>query len=231
MSNTVQAFKHIYSILLPSYSAAVTFMANCFSEFYWILSAAVLLWAVDVGVYRPALASPVAVAAPQLKNGPWTLIHEFPGLAQLPDCIALPGQILQCLRWRTLKAVGKPGMFYRPRTRRSLTSSFIALLLLMSGVEPNPGPSMQFEETNFAVLNLRSVVGKAAELHDVIADLQLDVLAITETWVPSDAPDVIKNDFVPPGYLVAHEHRGSSDDRRGGGIAIVYLTTSQCQTD
>jgi len=50
---------------------------------------------------------------------------------------------------------------------------------------------------------------KAAVIHDVIADHQLDVLALTETWIPSDAPDAVKLDVALPGHSVVHRHRGS----------------------
>jgi len=76
---------------------------------------------------------------------------------------------------------------------------------------------------NFGLLNARSVVSKAAHIHDVISDSHLDVLAVTETWVTSDAPDAIKLDVAPPGYQVIHQPRGSSTDKRGGGVAVVHL--------
>jgi len=63
-------------------------------------------------------------------------------------------------------------------------------------------------------LNARSVVHKAALIHDVIADHQLDVLALTETWITTDA---IKLDVAPLGFQVTHQPLGSSTD----GIAII----------
>ena len=72
------------------------------------------------------------------------------------------------------------------------------------------------------MLNARSVVHKDALIHDVIADHQLDVLTLTETWITSDAPDAIKLDVAPPGFQVTHQSRGSSTDKRGGDIAIIH---------
>ena len=69
---------------------------------------------------------------------------------------------------------------------------------------------------------------KAAVIHDVIADHQLDVLALTETWIPSDAPDAVKLDVAPPGHSVVHRHRGSSTDRRGGGVAVIHRDSVRC---
>jgi len=72
------------------------------------------------------------------------------------------------------------------------------------------------------LLNARSVVNKAAVIHDVIADNKLAVLALTETWMTSDAPAAIKLDIAPPGFQVLHQPRGSSTDKRGGGVAIIH---------
>jgi len=77
---------------------------------------------------------------------------------------------------------------------------------------------------SLGVLNVRSARRKAALIHDVIDDHRLDELALTETWIPSDAPDAVKLDVCPPGYQVLHHHRGTSD-QRGGGVALVYRNT------
>ena len=112
---------------------------------------------------------------------------------------------------------------YRPSPGRSLPATLVALLLLAGGIESNPGPaSSGTSGIEFGLLNARSAVHKAALIHDVIADCKLDVLALTETWVTSDAPDAIKLDVALPGYQVIHQPRGSSSDKRGGGVAIVH---------
>ena len=124
---------------------------------------------------------------------------------------------------------------YRPKPQRSPAAVLVALLLLQGGVERNPGPtavvppcdvshrSATSRQTIHAgVLNVRSARHKAALIHDVIHDNRLDVLCLTETWIPADAPDAIKLDCAPPGYAVLHRHRGSSTDRRGGGVALIH---------
>jgi len=60
--------------------------------------------------------------------------------------------------------------------------------------------------------------------HDTIADRKLDVLALTETWVTSEAPDTVKLDVAPPGYhyQVIDQHRGTSTKKRGGGVTFVH---------
>jgi len=96
---------------------------------------------------------------------------------------------------------------------------------LLGGVESNPGPAAAAAAPSSIVcglLNDRSVVNKAAVIHDVIADNKLAVLALTETCVTSDAPDAIKLDIAPPDFHVLHQPRGSSTDKRGGGVAINH---------
>jgi len=102
----------------------------------------------------------------------------------------------------------------------------VALLLLLGGVELNPGPTVSARSTprdalSLGVLDVRSARRKAALIHDVIDDHRLDALALTETWIPSDAPDAVKLDVCPPFYQVLHRHRGTSD-QCGGGVAVVY---------
>ena len=123
---------------------------------------------------------------------------------------------------------------FRPRPARSLTSVICALVLLSCGdIEVNPGPespSQSFGSSqfiNFGVLNIRSVVHKAPSLHDIINYFQLDVIALTETWIDDDAPPAIKNDVAPDGYSVLHVHRAAvlGGSTRGGGLAVVHRNT------
>jgi len=79
-------------------------------------------------------------------------------------------------------------------------------------------------------MNARSAVKKAALIHDVIADYRLDLTAITETWIPSDAPNAVSLDIAPSGYRVCHAHRGSTKDKHGGGIAIIYRESLDVST-
>jgi len=76
------------------------------------------------------------------------------------------------------------------------------------------------------------VTKRIGVLHDTIHDHSLDLLAITETWVPDSAPDSINLDLAPAGFTVLYVHRrstwvgtgrpGGADSRRGGGVALVY---------
>ena len=109
-------------------------------------------------------------------------------------------------------------MPFRPRLARSLTSVICALILLSSGdIEVTPGscpapPSQSFGSSQFissGVLNTRSVVHKASSLHDIKNDFQLDVRALTKTWIDDDAPPAIKIDVAPEVFIVLHVHRAA----------------------
>ena len=110
---------------------------------------------------------------------------------------------------------------FRPRPTRPVCT--ILLLILISGdIEINPGPTgtNNFE---FGCFNVRSAVRKAASLHDIIHDHKLNILALSETWIPGDAPPAIAQDMAPDGFGVLHTHRTNTGGRsRGGGLALIY---------
>ena len=130
--------------------------------------------------------------------------------------VAPPAFVYNCRDSRLLFS----SRVFRPRPPRSLSEFAVVAMLLAAGVEPNPGPPTT--SVSLGLLNAKSVVSKAALVHDVISDLRLDVLMLTETWMTSDAPDAVKLDVASRLYQVIHQPRGSSTDKRGGGIAIVH---------
>ena len=71
------------------------------------------------------------------------------------------------------------------------------------------------------LLNARSAVNKAALIQDSLCDGALDIFVLTETWITSDTPSCITNSLAPDGFTT-HQHRGSSTDKRGGGIAVIH---------
>ena len=74
----------------------------------------------------------------------------------------------------------------------------------------------------FGLLNSRSAVNKAALIKDSMHDGAFDILVLTETWIPSDAPGCIVHSLAPDSFTTVHQHRGSSNDKRGGGIAVIH---------
>ena len=103
--------------------------------------------------------------------------------------------------------------FLKPTSRRSLRHVFVAALLLIAGIERNPGPS-NTPALKMGLINARSMVNKSALIHDVINDNRLDLLAVTETWVYENSPDVHKREAAPPAYSVVHVHRAALTGRK-----------------
>ena len=111
---------------------------------------------------------------------------------------------------------------FRYRKQHSTLCSLVAFLLLT--IEKNPGPDVTVRRCNrlvMGVLNARSAVNKAALLHDVIADHQLDILAITETWMRADDPPAVQLDIAPVGYSVCHQYRATTAST---SVSYTHLT-------
>ena len=70
---------------------------------------------------------------------------------------------------------------------------------------------------NFVSLNIRSLKNKTTSLFDFIVSQNIDVLALTETWLCC-GDNAVLNDLLPPGYDIRHVDR----ERRGGGVALIY---------
>jgi len=111
---------------------------------------------------------------------------------------------------------------YRPTVRRSLNASSVALLLLLAGVEANPGPvpsvSTPTDVLRLGVLNTHSAVNRVALIHDVIDSHHLDMMVLTETWMKETDPPAITRDIAPTGFVVHHRFRAAGDC---GGVAVI----------
>ena len=94
----------------------------------------------------------------------------------------------------------------------------LSLLLLLSGdVSLNPGPNISCN-MRFATTNLRSLRQKSAALADLISSKQIDILAMTETWLSSCDTAACLAEISPPGFSLFHCSRPSG---RGGGVALL----------
>jgi hypothetical protein len=71
-----------------------------------------------------------------------------------------------------------------------------------------------------ACLNARSVKNKASEIAEYTVDKQIDICALTETWLSSgDRDRIVCGDILAPGYQLHQEPRKKG---RGGGVAVLY---------
>ena len=99
-------------------------------------------------------------------------------------------------------------------------SRVMLLLLILAGVESNPGPQRSFR---LGVLNTGGASWKAAGLSDIITDNRLDAVAICETWIMDTAPDTIKLGLSPPAFTILHIYQliEPGGPTRGGGLAYI----------
>ena len=74
------------------------------------------------------------------------------------------------------------------------------------------------------LVNCWSVVNKRADLQNGLIENNFTLCALTETWIRLD-DDVTWVQLCPPGYKVISKSR---KDKTGGGIAVVYRDTPQC---
>jgi hypothetical protein len=85
---------------------------------------------------------------------------------------------------------------HQPRRQDGLTttaSTLVAMLLILSGVETNPGPNNQFD-----LLNARAIVYKGPLVQDLIETTQFDILAVCEiiitiVYLPTFQSLIIQN--------------------------------------
>lgn len=77
------------------------------------------------------------------------------------------------------------------------------------------------KSTRFSLLNPRSVRNKTLSLRDVTVDRNIDVFAVTETWLAKKTDEFIIRDLCPTGYEFYNVPRVS---RVGGGIGVMYKT-------
>lgn len=96
-------------------------------------------------------------------------------------------------------------------------------LLLIAGVETNPGPVQNHSTSlHYGLLNVRSAVNKAAVIHDLLDSHKLDFTFFTETWFLRTDPPALTEDIAPGGFSTLHSFRDGRKKSRGGGISLVY---------
>ena len=69
-------------------------------------------------------------------------------------------------------------------------------------------------------LNARSLKNKALSVADFVNSRDIDVLALSETWLGTDNDNQVISELMPSGYTIQHISRPS--EKRGGGVAVLY---------
>jgi exonuclease III len=105
----------------------------------------------------------------------------------------------------------------------------LCLILLLAGdIEINPGP-VSLTSVNLSHLNIRSATSvtpqlyKPTSIQETISDHKLDILSLSETWLPLDTLPSVLNSLTPPNFSILSSPRASGC--RGGGLAVIYRST------
>jgi hypothetical protein len=86
----------------------------------------------------------------------------------------------------------------------------VALLLLIAGVKRNPGPLAADQLNDIVFGSIHSAVNQVALIHTIIADNNIDVKALQETWINADDPNTVQADVALAEYI----RRRSSTSQR-----------------
>jgi exonuclease III len=176
-----------------------------------------LLTPLFIGLFTAVLVNNLSVTLRRAQ-----LVGKSGSMAATSPQKAPVSSLLECINF-CLLFITRRQLFHLPQQRRSAASVFVALLLLLAGVESNPGPIAA--SLKLGVFNVQSAVHKASLLHDVIADYCIDLLVVTETWMKATHPAAVTQDIAPAGFRVIHSFR--KDEINGGGVAFVYADILQ----
>ena len=84
--------------------------------------------------------------------------------------------------------------------------------------------NVRSQKLKVGLLNPRSSNKKGESICDFIVSQNLDICAITETWLCDNSPSSL-GVITPNGYASHHVPRSN---RKGGGVAIVYRQSMKC---
>ena len=95
------------------------------------------------------------------------------------------------------------------------------LLLLAGDIHSNPGPlTIQFAHLNTCSISAVSpTLDKPAILQEFILDQGIEILALSETWLPENTLPSTLNSLTPPNFNIIGSPRLSG---RGGGVAFIH---------
>ena len=103
--------------------------------------------------------------------------------------------------------------------------AFVLLLILSGDVELNPGPistALKFAQFNAQSISPTLKHDKPLEIQQFISDNNIDILAISETWLKPDSLPATINSLLLDGYSFEHQPRPSG---RGGGVGYIYRSS------
>jgi len=131
-------------------------------------------------------------------------------------------QSLDCVHGSLLyRIIAKRQRLLSSPTVHSFT---LSLLLILSGdIHLNPGPNsttLQFAHLNIcSAASITATLDKPTVLKEFLADQNLEILSLSETWLSPDTLPSTLNSLTPPNFSIIHSPRPMG---RGGGVAFIY---------
>lgn len=80
-------------------------------------------------------------------------------------------------------------------------------------------------ETKLSFLNIRSACNKDSVIRDYVVENDLDMLALTETWLNKTMQNRVSASMTPDGYSIICQNR---EKGRSGGIVLIHRSTLKC---
>lgn len=163
----------------------------------------------------------------------------------------VPGR-LDIAKWRTLCQLGLVSPQFKPTKRSCRAGAFKQRQIeTVTSYRPDSQPpakspssvtheNLHYIETDtvqqpssqcvkFSLFNSRSVKtpGKSVAIVDYVVENDVDILALTETWLTGDST-VAAGEVTPEGYKLHHVPRSR---RRGGGVGVLYKSGFSIRID
>ena len=126
---------------------------------------------------------------------------------------------IHCITCSSVTIPFFPTVLQNPRRTNFL---FTLLLHLAGHINFNPGPPCFINFSHLSVRSASSVIpslNKPAVLQDFIADHNLEILALSETWLHLDTLPPVLNSLTPDNFSIIHSPRLHGT---GGGLTFIY---------
>ena len=115
-------------------------------------------------------------------------------------------------KWPLLNVCLIRKLFPQPPSRPSFK---LAISRVLAGdVSLNPVPSCSNDRIKIETMNARSIKPKTFPFSEYVTSKNLDIVAVTETWLKHDEPKSTITDILPPGYSFFHEPLADQRGRR-----------------
>ena len=150
-------------------------------------------------------------------------------LKQLDICLAQPtnrGTAGGCRRFNNaipVRVTIASNYIIRPSAQTIVNKN--NMICLSSRISKPPAWTVNVD---IQCINVRSVKNEATSVADLVSSHDIDILALTETWLGSVVDNQVIAQLVPDGYKFHTVSRPAQ--KRGGGVAVIYNSGLKVET-